>query len=173
MKYIKEYDDSDLEGLIGDLSDIGHQHKFIEGKDFGFGPDLKGENDGKSILFVTPFTKSILGDLGILDRIDNFNWRDWEEFKTPERNKFKMPYPDIFKSEYLISLDYPQRFNLNRPGNLIPNLWFIGLSYNPSGVVKEFPLMGTYVPADGTILDPEKIKSGYEIFLNKIKSLKF
>jgi hypothetical protein len=60
MKHIKlyeEYSDDELKNLLGDLESAGHKHRLIPGEDFGFGKDMKEENDGDQILFLSQEAK--------------------------------------------------------------------------------------------------------------------
>jgi hypothetical protein len=69
LKYIKlyeDYSDDEIKGLMGDLETIGHKHQLVKGKDFGFGVDLKGENDGLNTLYFTPEAVSFLSEVGVV-----------------------------------------------------------------------------------------------------------
>ena len=60
MKHIRiyeEYSDEDLNDLLGDLESIGHKHRLVMGEDFGFGKDMKGQNTGGEILYLSALAK--------------------------------------------------------------------------------------------------------------------
>ena len=71
MKHIKlfeDYSDEEIEGLLGDLETIGHKPQLYRGKDFGFGQDLKGENNGVSYLYFTPEGVAFLIENGVVNK---------------------------------------------------------------------------------------------------------
>lgn len=89
MKHIKlfeDYSDEELNDLIGDLEKIGHKHQLVRGKDFGFGQDLKGENNGVKYLYFTPEGMSFLIENGVVDKEFRIN-RDY-------MGSIKSPYGD-------------------------------------------------------------------------------
>lgn len=71
MKYInefEEFDPSDFEDFEQgqkDLKNLGFPIPIL-GEDYGFGPDLRGENDGKTPLYLTADLIKTLSDKGIL-----------------------------------------------------------------------------------------------------------
>ena len=172
MKHLKEYDgysDDDLEGLIGDLSDIGHQHKFIEGKDFGFGPDLKGKNDGKSILFFTPFATEKI------KQSDLVTDRDERIFKANFFAGGEKIHSIIIKSEQILSLHYPptRTYLESYIGNNPPvkGMYAIALS-SYTGREREFPINTSFLSRNA-FLSQQKVKHVYNDLVEKIKSIKF
>lgn len=50
----------DIEELLGDLRSIGHRTKLLLGEDYGFGKDMKGENNGTTPLYLSKFGSEIL-----------------------------------------------------------------------------------------------------------------
>ena len=57
IKIYEEYSDEELRDLIGDLESVGHQHQLIPGQDFGFGKDMKSQNTGEEILYLSDLAK--------------------------------------------------------------------------------------------------------------------
>lgn len=43
----------ELYDLLGDLSDLGLKSCLVKGEDFGYGPELAGENNGKKLMYIT------------------------------------------------------------------------------------------------------------------------
>jgi len=68
IKLFEDYSDEEIEGLLGDLETIGHKPQLYKGKDFGFGRDLKGENNGVKYLYFTPEAISFLIENGVVDK---------------------------------------------------------------------------------------------------------
>ena len=50
----------DIEELLGDLRTIGHRTKPLLGEDYGFGKDMKGENNGTTPLYLSKFGSEVL-----------------------------------------------------------------------------------------------------------------
>jgi hypothetical protein len=75
-KHIKEFDEFNpedfetLDSLSSDMDSLGFQ-KPIQGKDWGYGPDLKGENDGNNILFINDKCKDVLIKAGVIEKKQN------------------------------------------------------------------------------------------------------
>jgi hypothetical protein len=68
IKLFEEYSDDELKDLIGDLETIGHKPQLYRGKDFGFGQNLRGENDGYRLLYFTPEGMAFLIENGVVDK---------------------------------------------------------------------------------------------------------
>jgi hypothetical protein len=168
IKIYEEYSDDELRDLIGDLEKVGHKHKLVQGEDFGFGPDLKGQNDGKTILFLTPWALKQIEESNLTYSADNreLMWPTWPEFKDAYNQK--IPIPKILKSEDLKSIEYPPTMAAivyhDRP---IKGLYFISLSDNRTG--RNFPL--NYFDAKSSFISAKKVASAYDIIVNKLKSL--
>ena len=72
MKYLREYEeysDDELKDLLGDIESVGHKHRLITGEDFGFGKDMKGQNTGEEILYLSDLAKekikeALMRDIG-------------------------------------------------------------------------------------------------------------
>ena len=71
IKLFEDYSDEELNDLIGDLQGIGHKGKLTQGEDFGFGTDLKQENDGGWYFSIPDKTIEILSKKGILRPFPN------------------------------------------------------------------------------------------------------
>ena len=69
IQIYEEYSDDELNDLLGDLESIGHKHRLLMGEDFGFGKDMKGQNTGEEILYLSDLAKekiqeSLMRDIG-------------------------------------------------------------------------------------------------------------
>ena len=168
IKIYEEYSDDDLKGLIGDLESIGHKHKLIQGKDFGFGPDLEGRNDGKSILFLTESAVGEMKRIGFITSTLNFNLATWPEYiKDSFTDHEQLLSPSIYKSENLISKDYPFRIGWTEPKGPINNLYMVGLTSRRTG--RNFPLFS--YDSRNMFISPKKVSKSYEIIISKIEDL--
>lgn len=78
IKIFEEYSDEEINDLIGDLEGIGHKHRLVKGTDYGFGPNLDKENNGKEIMYLTPPTVKILLDEKLVLMGGLFNTKKWE-----------------------------------------------------------------------------------------------
>ena len=173
MKHIKiyeEYSDDELRDLIGDLESVGHKHKLVQGEDFGFGPDLKGQNDGKTILFLTQEAVNYIKESNLTFDHDKMElmWPKWPEYKDAYDQK--IPIPKIQKSEDLKSIEYPPTmsgFVGNPHDRPIKGLYFISLSDTRTG--RNFPLHS--YDAKSSFISPKKVAPAYDFIVNKLKSL--
>ena len=169
IKLYEEYSDDELNDLIGDLSGVGHKHKLVQGEDFGFGPDLKGENNGKNILFLTPETIKHIGGSNLTYKSEmELMWPKWPEYKDAYDEK--IPIPKIRKSEDLKSIEYPPTmagFVGNPHDRPIKGLYFISLSATRTG--RNFPLSS--FDAKSSFISAKKVAPAYDIMVNKLKSL--
>lgn len=170
MKYIKlyeEYPDDELKDLIGDLSGVGHKHRLVQGEDFGFGPDLKGQNDGKTILFLTQWAVDQLGKTNLVYKSDRIElmWPKWPEYKDAW-----IPIPKLRKAEDLNSLKYPPKMGFfvgNRESIVDQDLWFVSLSSPRTG--RNFPL--DLFNSPNMFISPKKVAPIYDIIVNKFKNV--
>jgi len=92
MKHIKvfeDYSEEELRDLQDTLHDIGHNTKFIQGEDFGFGTNFKGENDGIALLRIS---KKMFDFLLKRGELKNFSGPETWKFSDPE--KFGIPISD-------------------------------------------------------------------------------
>jgi hypothetical protein len=173
MKYIKiyeEYSDDEIKDLMGDLAKVGHKHRLVQGEDFGFGPDLKGENNGKNILFLTPETIKHISKSNLTYRSDGMEltWPKWPEYKNSHDEK--MPVPKIFKSEDIKSIEYPPTmsgFVGNPHDRPVKGLYFVQLYSTGTG--RRFPV--GFFGSRSSFISAKKVAPIYDIVVNKLKSL--
>lgn len=169
LKIYEEYSDDDLKDLIGDLETVGHKHRLVQGEDFGFGPDLKGKNDGKTLLFLTSWAVDQLEKTDLVDN-QQLEWPKWPEYKgTHYENIGKIPIPQLRRSRDLDSL-YPPKtgfFSGERKSIVNEDLWFVSLSATREG--RNFPLN----PFDSSnmFISPKKVAPTYDIIVDKIKNV--
>ena len=170
IKIYEEYSDNDLSDLIGDLSTVGHKHRLVQGEDFGFGPDLKGENNGKNILFLTQEAVNYIRESNLTFNHDKMElmWPKWPEYKNAYNEM--IPIPKLEKSEELRSIEYPPTmsgFVGNPHDRPIKGLYFISLSATRTG--RRFPLNS--FDAKNMFISAKKVAPIYDIMINKLKSL--
>lgn len=173
MKHIKiyeEYSEDELRDLIGDLEKVGHKHKLVQGEDFGFGPDLKGENNGKNILFLTPETIKHISKSNLTYKSDGMElaWPKWPEYKNSYDEK--IPVPRILKSEDIKSIEYPPTmagFVGNPHDRPVKGLYFIQLYSTATG--RGFPV--SLFGSRSSFISSKKVAPIYDIIVSKIKSL--
>ena len=175
IKIYEEYSDDDLNGLIGDLSTVGHKHKLVQGEDFGFGPDLKGKNDGKTLLFLTSWAIEQLRKTPLIfkyeyiaskDRRTEFSWFKWPEYNNAYDGK--IPIPKLHKSEELTSIEYPPKMGWRRGEPILDkDLWFVSLSATRTG--RNFPLNSFDSP--NMFISSKKVAPIYDIIVDKIKNV--
>ena len=169
IKIYEEYSDDDLKDLIGDLETVGHKHRLVQGEDFGFGPDLKGKNDGKTILFLTSWAVDQIGKTDLVDN-QQLEWPKWPEYRgTHYENIGKIPIPQLRRSRDLDSL-YPPKtgfFSGERKSIVNEDLWFVSLTVTSTG--RNFPLS----PFDSSkmFISPKKVAPAYDIIVDKIKNV--
>ena len=170
LKIYEEYSDDDLKDLIGDLETVGHKHRLVQGEDFGFGPDLKGKNDGKTILFLTSWAVDQLGKTDLVYN-QQLTWPKWPEYKgSYYENVGKIPIPQLRRSRDLDSLEYPPKtgfFSGKRESIVAEDLWFVSLTVTSTG--RNFPLS----PFDSSnmFISPKKVAPTYDIIVDKIKNV--
>ena len=175
IKIYEEYSDDDLSDLIGDLSTVGHKHKLVQGEDFGFGPDLKGKNDGKTLLFLTSWAIEQLRKTPLIfkyeyiaskDRRTEFSWFKWPEYNNAYDGK--IPIPKLHKSEELTSIEYPPKMGWRRGEPILDkDLWFVSLSATRTG--RNFPLNSFDSP--NMFISSKKVAPIYDIIVDKIKNV--
>lgn len=173
MKYLREYEEHDLKDLIGDLETVGHKHRLIQGEDFGFGPNLKGKNDGKALLFLTSWAVDQLSKTNLVYKSDRTElmWPKWPEYKGGHyENIGKIPIPKLRKAEDLTSLEYPPKMGFfvgNRESIVDEDLWFVSLSSTGTG--RNFPLS----PFDSSnmFISSKKVVPAYDIMVDKLKNV--
>ena len=175
IKIYEEYSDDDLSDLIGDLSTVGHKHKLVQGEDFGFGPDLKGKNDGKTLLFLTSWAIEQLRKTPLLfkyeyiaskDKRTEFSWFKWPEYNNAYDGK--IPIPKLHKSEELTSIEYPPKMGWRRGEPILDkDLWFVSLSATRTG--RNFPLNSFDSP--NMFISSKKVAPIYDIIVDKIKNV--
>lgn len=179
IKIYEEYSDEDLKDLMGDLETVGHKHRLVQGEDFGFGPDLKGKNDGKTLLFLTSWAVDQLRKTPLIPRSQKqpgwnykrteFSWFSWPEYKGSSYDE-KIPIPELKKSEELSSLEYPPKMGFyvgNRESIVDKDLWFISLSSTRTG--RNFPLNSFDSP--NMFISSKKVAPIYDIIVDKIKNV--
>ena len=175
VKIYEEYSDDDLSDLIGDLSTVGHKHKLVQGEDFGFGPDLKGKNDGKTLLFLTSWAIEQLRKTPLIfkyeyiaskDKRTEFSWFKWPEYNNAYDGK--IPIPKLHKSEELTSIEYPPKMGWRRGEPILDkDLWFVSLSATRTG--RNFPLNSFDSP--NMFISSKKVAPIYDIIVDKIKNV--
>jgi hypothetical protein len=180
MKHIKlyeDYSDDELSDLIGDLRGVGHKHKLVQGEDFGFGPDLKGKNDGKTLLFLTSWAIEQLRKTPLIfkyeyiaskDRRTEFSWFKWPEYNNAYDGK--IPIPKLHKSEELTSIEYPPKMGFRAGGResiVGKDLWFVSLSATRTG--RNFPLNS--FDSSNMFISSKKVAPIYDIVVDKIKNV--
>ena len=175
IKIYEEYSDDDLSDLIGDLSTVGHKHKLVQGEDFGFGPDLKGKNDGKTLLFLTSWAIDQLRKTPLIfkyeyiaskDKRTEFSWFKWPEYNNAYDGK--IPIPKLHKSEELTSIEYPPKMGWRRGEPILDkDLWFVSLSATRTG--RNFPLNSFDSP--NMFISSKKVAPIYDIIVDKIKNV--
>jgi hypothetical protein len=152
MKHIKifeDYSDEELNDLIGDLEGIGHKHRLVKGTDYGFGPDLDKENNGKEVMYLTPETLKILVD---------------EKLTTWRGDLFTKNWPGIWRNSWYLDkriFASPSIF----PGNSENSV--IYLVEDHTG--REFPTGHRY--GDSRFISAKKVKATYEAIENQIKNI--
>lgn len=178
IKIFEEYSDDDLNDLIGDLSGVGHKHRLVQGEDFGFGPDLKGKNDGKTILFLTSWAVDQLKKTPLIvkynhiasrDKRTDLSWFYWPEYKGSAYDQ-KIPVPNLHRSEELASIEYPPKsgfFVGNRESIVNKDLWFVSLSTTRTG--RNFPLNS--FDSSNMFISPKKVAPAYDIMVDKLKNV--
>ena len=177
IKIYEEYSDDDISDLIGDLSTVGHKHKLVQGEDFGFGPDLKGENDGKTLLFLTSWAIEQLRKTPLIfkyeyiaskDRRTEFSWFKWPEYSNAYDGR--IPIPKLEKSEELKSIEYPPKMGFRAGGResiVGKDLWFVSLSATRTG--RNFPLNS--FDSSNMFISSKKVAPIYDIIVDKIKNV--
>ena len=174
VKIYEEYSDDDLSDLIGDLSTVGHKHKLVQGEDFGFGPDLKGENDGKTLLFLTSWAIEQLRKTPLIykyeyiaskDRRTELSWFRWPEYGNAYDGR--IPIPKLEKSEELKSIEYPPTKGFTAGSAPVKDMWFVSLSSTRSG--RSFPL--ETFDAKNMFISSKKVAPIYDIIVDKIKNV--
>lgn len=175
IKIYEEYSDEDLSDLIGDLSTVGHKHKLVQGEDFGFGPDLKGKNDGKTLLFLTSWAIEQLRKTPLIfkyehiaskDRRTELTWFKWPEYSNAYDGK--IPIPKLHKSEELTSMEYPPKMGWKGGEPIVDkDLWFVSLSTNRTG--RNFPLNS--FDSSNMFISSKKVAPIYDIIVDKIKNV--
>ena len=170
IKIYEEYSDDELKDLIGDLSGVGHKHRLIQGEDFGFGPDLKGKNDGKTLLFLTPWAVDQLSKTNLVYKSDRTElmWPKWPEYKDAYNGG--IPIPKLRKAEDLTSLKYPPKMGFfvgNRESIVDKDLYFVSLSSTRTG--RNFPLSS--FDSSNMFISSKKVAPIYDIIVDKIKNV--
>ena len=170
IKICEDYSDDELRDLIGSLSRVGHKHRLVQGEDFGFGPDLKGKNDGKTILFLTSWAVDQLGKTNLVYKSDRTElmWPKWPEYKDAYNGG--IPIPKLRKAEDLTSLEYPPKtgfFVGNRESIVNKDLYFVSLSSTRTG--RNFPLNPFDSP--NMFISSKKVAPAYDIIVDKLKNV--
>jgi hypothetical protein len=138
------YELEDIQGLMNDLSTIGLSRKALVFKThYGFGEDLKGENDGKTPLYITKEGADLMQEAGFGKWIKDITfaivWSSWEKPFDGPWVKFPLPAADLV-----------------RPGLL------------RVGLFQSSPRM--HFPGD---LPWERVISAYDVLLDQILKIRF
>ena len=172
MKHIKiyeEYSDDELNDLLGDLESIGHKHRLVMGEDFGFGKDMKGQNTGEEILYLSDLAKekiqeSLMRDIGY-------------RFFTNTGISGK-PF-DGWRG--IRGISSPGKYGISQSisGNIVNTLNAIWYSGNPSAYPpfliqlqsgsRSFP----YKKSRNLLLGKERVKELYSKLIPYIENIKF
>ena len=138
------YTDKELQDLTNDLFGLGVSNIRVlsEGTHYGFGTNLKGENDGKTPLYITKEGADLMQEAGfgkwIKDLTFAIVWSHWEKPFDGPWHKFPLPAADLVD----------------------PGILRVGL-------FQASPRM--HFPGD---LPTERVKSAYEVLLGEIKKIK-
>ena len=138
------YSIEDIQGLMNDLSGIGLSRKSLVFKThYGFGEDLKGENDGKTPLCIPKVGADLMQEAGfgkwVKDIIFKIDWENWDSMEYPKWTHFPVPSGKLLKSG-LIRVDlFQSSSRMGFPGNL----------------------------------PPEKVKEAYEVIVGKLHKVRF
>lgn len=143
------YELEELQGLMNDLSTIGLSRKSLVFKThYGFGEDLKGENDGKTPLYITKEGADLMQEAGFGKWIKGItfaiiwsNWGNGRPREIPFGQWSKVPLPAA---------------DLVRPGLL------------RVGLFQSSPRM--HFPGD---LPWERVISAYDLLLDQILKIRF
>lgn len=170
LKIYEDYSDDEIKNLIGDLSGVGHKHRLVQGEDFGFGPGLKGQNDGKTLLFLTPWAVDQLAKTDLVYKQDKteLSWPSWSEYKDAYDGG--IPIPKIYKAEDLTSLEYPPKMGFfvgTRKSIVDKDLYFISLSSTRTG--RNFPLNS--FDSSNMFISSKKVVPAYDMIVDKLKSV--
>lgn len=137
------FSDEDIQGLMNDLSTVGLSHRVLVSKThYGFGKDLQGENDGKTLFYITKEGADLMQEAGFGKWIKDITfaivWSNWT--KAPFRSWTETPLPAADKiSNNLLEVNLFQAS---------PRMHF---------------------PGD---LPPERVRMGYDLLVNEIKAVK-
>lgn len=138
------YTDKELQDLTNDLFGLGVSKVKVlsEGTHYGFGPDFKGVNDGKTPLYINKEGADLMEEAGfgkwIKDLTFAIVWSHWEKPFGGSWTKFPLPAADLVG----------------------PGLLRVGL-------FQASPRM--HFPGD---LPTERVKEAYEVLLREIKKIK-
>ena len=170
IKIYEEYSDDEIKDLIGNLSGVGHKHRLVQGEDFGFGPDLKGKNDGKTLLFLTSWAVDQLSKTNLVYKSDRTElmWPKWPEYKDAYNGG--IPIPKLRRAEDLTSLEYPPKMGFfvgNRESIVNKDLYFVSLSSTRTG--RNFPLNPFDSP--NMFISSKKVAPAYDIIVDKLKNV--
>jgi len=175
MKHINEFEEfnpddfPDLESGILDLGSMGFKERLMKGIDFGFGPDLKGQNDGKTLLFLTPEAYDFLGKTDFFYKTPGFIKHErWPEYKGISYEDRVVKPGQVQKSEGIRTLEYPPVMdgNVRVEGIPVQGLYFIPLSDTRSG--RYFPTM-FFTSSRSRFISPKKVAPTYDIITKHLE----
>ena len=149
IKLFEDYSDEELEDLIGDLEGIGHKHRLVKGTDYGFGPDLDKENNGKEVMYVTPETVKILVDEKLITWRGDFFTKNW---------------PEIWRNSW-----YLDKRILASPSILMENSKNSVIYLVEDHTGREFPTGHRY--GDSRFISHKKVKATYEAIEKGLKNI--
>ena len=117
------YEIEDIQGLMNDLSTIGLSRKSLVFKThYGFGEDLKGENDGKTPLYITKEGADLMQEAGFGKWIKNITfaivWSNWEKPFDGPWHKFPLPAADLVQPDLLRVGLFQSSPRMQFPGHL-------------------------------------------------------
>jgi hypothetical protein len=189
MKYLNEFEefnpddfsDDFLQGDLSDLDELGFD-LFKEGKDYGFGPDLKGTNDGKNVLFVSDRCREKLIESGIFEKtkydsgMTTFLSEElWAKYRSSVVQDHKL-WLRLYGVGVILIKDATRQISWDTPLDGIPkregaHFYYIYIR-GRRGSNKEFPQVSIDMGSKKPKIGKDTVISTYDFVYNKIKGLK-
>ena len=119
------FSDEDIQGLMNDLSTVGLSRRALVNKThYGFGENLKGENDGKTPFYITKEGADLLQEAGFGKWIKGTTfaivWSNWEKSPTRSWTQFPLPAADKISEDLLEVTLFQSSPRMHFPGDLPP-----------------------------------------------------
>lgn len=187
MKYLNEFEefnpddfsDDFLQGDLSDLDELGFD-LFKEGKDYGFGPDLKGKNDGKNVLFVSDRCREKLIESGIFKDPKKYartflSEEIWEKYRSSVIQDHKL-WLRLYGVGVIYIKDATQQTSWDIPLEEIPKregtrFYYVYIQ-GRRGSNKEFPQVSIDMGSKRPKIGKGPVISTYDFVYNKIKGMK-